>query len=65
MGRKIFVGGLPYDAAEADLVSYFSKFGPVAHAQVKYDMVTGRSRGFAFVEFSTPQACRVVASFFG
>lgn len=56
--RKIFVGGIAYDVTSEDLSEYFSQFGDVAQAQVKYDRNTGRSRGFAFVEFTTGEACR-------
>lgn len=56
--RKIFVGGIPYDVTEADLTAHFSKFGDVTSANVKIDRMTGRSRGFAFVEFGTVEACQ-------
>lgn len=56
--RKIFVGGIAYDVTNEDLSEYFSQYGDVAQAQVKYDRNTGRSRGFAFVEFTTGEACR-------
>lgn len=56
--RKIFVGGIAYDVTNEDLSQYFSQYGEVAQAQVKYDRNTGRSRGFAFVEFTTGEACR-------
>lgn len=56
--KKIFVGGIAYDVTNEDLSSYFSQFGDVAQAQVKYDRNTGRSRGFAFVEFVTGEACK-------
>ena len=60
--RKIFVGGIAYDVTNDDLSSYFSQFGEVAVAQVKYDRNTGRSRGFAFVEFTTGEACKTALS---
>lgn len=41
-----------------DLSSYFGQYGEVAQAQVKFDRATGRSRGFAFVEFATADACK-------
>jgi RNA recognition motif-containing protein len=41
-----------------DLQQHFQQFGEVAQAQVKIDRATGRSRGFAFVEFGTADACR-------
>uniref|UniRef100_A0A915DUC1 RRM domain-containing protein n=1 Tax=Ditylenchus dipsaci TaxID=166011 RepID=A0A915DUC1_9BILA len=57
--RKIFVGGIAYDVTNEDLSSYFSQFGEVSQAQVKFDRTTGRSRGFAFVEFATAEACKL------
>ena len=57
--RKIFVGGIAYDVTNDDLTNYFSQFGEVSQAQVKFDRTTGRSRGFAFVEFATADACKV------
>uniref|UniRef100_A0A7E4W541 RRM domain-containing protein n=1 Tax=Panagrellus redivivus TaxID=6233 RepID=A0A7E4W541_PANRE len=51
--RKIFVGGIPYETTNADLVVYFQQFGEVLSAMVKYDRFTHKSRGFAFVEFKT------------
>jgi RNA recognition motif-containing protein len=56
--RKIFVGGISADVTNEDLQSHFSTFGGVAQAQVKIDRTTGRSRGFAFVEFETAEACK-------
>ncbi|KRX13176.1 RNA-binding protein squid [Trichinella nelsoni] len=59
--RKIFVGGISWDTNENDLTNHFNQFGDVVHVQVKYDHYTGRSRGFAFVEFATAEACKKVA----
>lgn len=56
--RKIFVGGISADVTNEDLQSHFSTFGEVAQAQVKIDRTTGRSRGFAFVEFGSAEACK-------
>lgn len=56
--RKIFVGGIAYDVINEDLTNHFQQFGEVAQAQVKFDRVTGRSRGFAFVEFATGEGCK-------
>jgi len=55
--RKIFVGGIPYDATDDDLKQHFSKFGEVVSANVKFDRTSGRSRGFAFVEFAKVEDC--------
>uniref|UniRef100_A0A1I7XFG4 U6 snRNA-associated Sm-like protein LSm8 n=1 Tax=Heterorhabditis bacteriophora TaxID=37862 RepID=A0A1I7XFG4_HETBA len=56
--KKIFVGGIAYDVTNEDLTSHFGQYGEVAQAQVKFDRVTGRSRGFAFVEFATGEGCK-------
>ena len=47
---NIFVGNLPYGATEADLRSAFEAHGEVASASIIMDKMTGRSRGFGFVE---------------
>jgi RNA recognition motif-containing protein len=46
------VGNLSYDTTEDDLKGLFSEVGQVAEVFVPYDRVTGRPRGFAFVEFA-------------
>jgi len=55
MGRKLFVGNLPYTATEADLEGLFARVGAVESVQVMRDMATGRARGFAFVEMATEE----------
>lgn len=51
--RKIFVGGLPQDCDEESLEEYFSQFGSVSYAEVKYDNKTKNSRGFGYVTFDS------------
>jgi RNA recognition motif-containing protein len=53
MGRKLYVGNLPYETGETELQELFSKAGTVDTVKVMRDMATGRARGFAFVEMST------------
>jgi RNA recognition motif-containing protein len=53
MGRKLFVGNLPFDTGESDLQDLFAQAGTVDTVKVMRDMATGRARGFAFVEMST------------
>jgi RNA recognition motif-containing protein len=55
MGSKLYVGGLPYAATEAQLTTLFAAHGTVESAHVIADKFTGRSRGFAFVEMATPE----------
>ena len=49
--RKLFVGGLPQDAVDADIREHFIQFGEIEGITLKTDPSTGRSRGFAFVIF--------------
>ena len=46
----IYVGNLPYDASDADLMQLFQGYGTVASARVVMDRMSGRSKGFGFVE---------------
>lgn len=55
MGRKLYVGNLPYSIGEAELQELFAKAGNVETVRVMRDMATGRARGFAFVEMSTDE----------
>ena len=50
MGRRLYVGNLPYETSEGDLQTMFEAIGPVESVHVMRDMATGRARGFAFVE---------------
>ncbi len=51
--NKLFVGGLDYSVTEARLQEIFSAHGTVESAKVITDRMTGRSRGFGFVEMSS------------
>lgn len=55
MGKKIYVGNLPFNATDADLHQLFSPHGNVESAQIISDRDSGRSKGFGFVEMSTPE----------
>ncbi len=54
MGSKIYVGGLPYSATENEMEALFAEHGTVESARVITDKYTGQSRGFGFVEMSSP-----------
>jgi len=58
MGRKLYVGNLPYEIGEADLQELFGRAGTVDTVRVMRDMATGRARGFAFVEMGTDDEAR-------
>src|SRR5438477_12847135 len=51
---RLFVGNLSYETMENDLQEYFSQAGVVSSVNLMLDKFTGKSRGFAFIEFSTP-----------
>jgi len=52
---KLYIGNLPFSATEADLREVFGAHGTVTDAIVMMDRVTGRSRGFGFITFSSPE----------
>ena len=58
MGSKLYVGGLPYSATETQLTTLFATHGTVESARVIADKFTGQSRGFGFVEMSTPEEAK-------
>jgi len=55
MSTKLFVGNLSFNTTENSLHEAFSAHGNVVEANLMMDRMTGRSRGFAFVTFSTPE----------
>ena len=50
MGTKIFVGNLSWKTTEDQLKSHFETYGPVLSAKIVTDQMTGKSKGFGFVE---------------
>ncbi len=54
--KKLFVGSLPWGVDDQKLNDLFSTFGNVSSAVVLKDKMTGRSRGFGFVEFEDDAA---------
>src|SRR5258708_22660541 len=51
---RLFVGNLAYQTMENDLQEYFAQAGVVTSVNLMLDKFTGKSRGFAFVEYSSP-----------
>ena len=61
---RLFVGNLAYQTLENDLQEYFSQAGVVTSVNLMLDKFTGKSRGFAFIEFSTSdEAIKAVEMF--
>jgi len=64
--NRLFVGNLSYQTMERDIQDHFAAAGVVLNVNLMLDKFTGRSRGFAFVEFATPEeAERAVEMFNG
>ena len=55
MGKKLYVGNLSYDTTSDSLGQAFSAHGKVESSEVISDRMTGRSKGFGFVEMSSDQ----------
>ncbi len=55
MAKKLYVGGLPYSSTEDGLRGAFEQAGPVASVAIIMDKMTGRSRGFGFVEMANDE----------
>ena len=64
MGKKLYVGGLPYATNDDALRDAFAQAGSVESAAVIMDRATGRSKGFGFVEFSTEEEAKAAIEMF-
>ena len=58
MGRRLYVGNLPYKTTDEDLTDLFGQAGPVDNVRVMRDQATGRARGFGFVEMATDEGAQ-------
>jgi len=64
MGKKLYVGNLPFTTTDQTLVDMFSQCGTVESASIINDRDTGRSKGFGFVEMSSDSEAQVAISKF-
>lgn len=64
MATKLYVGGLPYSTNESALREYFAGAGNVSSATIIMDKMSGRSKGFGFVEMSTDEEAQNAISMF-
>jgi RNA recognition motif-containing protein len=55
MAKKLYVGGLPYSTTDDQLKEAFAQAGTVTSATVIMDKMTGRSKGFGFVEMASDE----------
>src|SRR5579859_3741544 len=55
---RLYVGGLPYQTTEQDLIDLFVQVGQVASATIITDRDSGQSKGFGFVEMGDEQEAR-------
>ncbi len=58
MKNKVFVGSISFNTTQEGLSAYFAQAGTVTSANIINDKMTGRSKGFGFVEFSTEEEAR-------
>jgi RNA recognition motif-containing protein len=66
MGKRLYVGNLSYGVSSSDLESLFAGHGSVTSAEVIADKMTGRSKGFGFVEMGTDdEAAAAIAALNG
>jgi len=61
---RLFVGNLSFQTGENDLQDYFAQAGAVTSVNLMLDKMTGRSRGFAFVEYATSEEAQKAISQF-
>ena len=64
MGKKLYVGNLPFSATEQGLTESFSQCGKVESAKIITDRDTGRSKGFGFIEMSTDEEAQAAINMF-
>lgn len=60
MPVRLFVGNLPYDATEAEIQAHFATAGAPSRIAIPLDRITGRPRGFAFLDFDDPDVANTV-----
>lgn len=64
MAQKLYVGNLPYSANDESLKEHFSQAGTVTSSSVVTDKMSGRSRGFGFIEMSSDAEAQAAIEMF-
>jgi RNA recognition motif-containing protein len=62
MSKKIYVGNINYDTTEDTLRETFSEYGTVENVSIVTDRMSGRAKGFGFVEMETEEAAQSAIS---
>jgi len=55
MNKRLFIAGLPFSSNDQDIRNHFSSAGVITMVQIIMDKMTGRSKGFGFIEFETEE----------
>ena len=64
MALKLYVGNLPYSANDESLKEHFSAAGTVSSAMIITDRMSGRSKGFGFVEMGSEDEAKAAIDMF-
>jgi RNA recognition motif-containing protein len=64
MATKLYVGGLPYSTQDEALKEHFAQAGSVTSAVIIMDKMSGRSKGFGFVEMSSDEEAQKAVEMF-
>lgn len=56
MSRIVYVGRIPFDLTEEQLEDIFKSVGPVENTRLMFDRATGKSKGFAFIQYYNPES---------
>ncbi|MBI4426172.1 MAG: RNA-binding protein [Candidatus Kerfeldbacteria bacterium] len=64
MANKLYVGGIPYTTTDDSLKQHFSQAGTVTSSTIITDKMSGRSRGFGFIEMSTDEEAQKAVEMF-
>jgi hypothetical protein len=66
VGKKLYVGNLPFNTNDQDLAEIFGQVGQVRSTKIIFDRESGRSKGFGFVEMSSEEeASQAISQFNG
>lgn len=64
MGKKLYIGSLSYETKEEELEDLFSQAGKVESVTIIMDKLSGRSKGFGFVEMSSDKEAQKAKEMF-